>query len=86
MNDWMLTLEDGYTGKDGKLHKPAGPRTVYNLYTNIGCFLRFCGIEPSPNSKHSYGLRKLVGTNVPGKNDPDQKHSLSKSGRNLCSS
>ena len=38
LNDWMLTLEDGYTGKDGKIHKPAGPRTLYNLYTNIGCF------------------------------------------------
>jgi len=71
LNDWMLTLEDGYTAKDGKIRKLAGPRTVHNLYTNIGCFLRFCGIDPNPNSKHSYGLRQLVGTNVPGKNDLD---------------
>jgi integrase len=70
VNNWMLVLEDGYTSREGKVHKPAGPRTVYNLYTNIGCFLRFCGIEPNPSSKHSYGLRKLVGTNVPRKNDP----------------
>jgi len=71
LNDWMLTLEDGYTAKDGEIHKLAGPRTVHNLYTNIGCFLRFCGIDPNPNSKHSYGIRQLVGTNVPGKNDLD---------------
>jgi len=71
VNDWMLVLKDGYTGRGGKVHKPAGPRTVYNLYTNISCFLRFCGIEPNPNSKHSYGLRKLAATNVPGKKDPD---------------
>lgn len=71
LNDWMLTLEDGYTAKDGKIHKPAGPRTVYNLYTHIGCFLRFCGIDPNPNSKHSYGLRLLMDASVPGKNDLD---------------
>ena len=71
VNDWMLVLEAGYKGPDGKEHKAASPRTVYNLFTNLGCFLRFCGIEPNPSSRHSYGLRKLAGTNVPGKNDPD---------------
>ena len=71
VNDWMLVLEDGYTGRDGKKHKRAGPRTVYNLFTNLGCFLRFCGIEPNPSNRHSYGLRKLTGTNVPGKNEQD---------------
>jgi hypothetical protein len=71
VNDWMLVLEAGYKGPDGKEHKAASPRTVYNLFTNLGCFLRFCGIEPNPSSRHSYGLHKLAGTNVPGKNDPD---------------
>ena len=70
VNDWMLVLEDGYVGRDGKLHKPAGPRTVYNLYVNISCFLRFCGIEPNPNTRHS-GLYRLQGVNVPGKHETD---------------
>jgi hypothetical protein len=58
VNDWMLVLEDGYVGPDGKEHKPAAPRTVHNLFTNLGCFLRYCGIEPNPGA-HNYGLRKL---------------------------
>jgi hypothetical protein len=70
VNDWMLVLEDGYVGPDGKVHKPAGPRTVYNLYVNISCFLHFCGIEPNPNTRHS-GLRRLQGVNVPGKHESD---------------
>jgi integrase len=70
VNDWMLVLEDGYVGPDGKVHKPAGPRTVYNLYVNISCFLRFCGIEPNSNTRHS-GLRRLQGVNVPGKHETD---------------
>jgi hypothetical protein len=52
---------------------------VYNLYTDLGCFLRFCGIEPNPTNKHSSGVRKLVGTNVPGKTIRRQKHSRKKS-------
>jgi len=70
VNDWMLVLEDGYVAPDGKAHKPAAPRTVYNLFTNLGCFLRYCGIEPNPGA-HNYGLRKLQGVNVPGKNETD---------------
>ena len=70
VNDWMLVLEAGYVGPDGKKHKPSRPRTVYNLFTNLGCFLRYCGIEPNPSTRHSYGLRKLTGTNVPGKDEP----------------
>jgi hypothetical protein len=84
-NDCMLVLEAGYRGPDGKQHKAASPRTVYNLFTNLGCFLCFCGIEPNPSNKHSYGLRKLMGTNVPGKTILILRHIARKSGPSSCS-
>jgi len=28
VNDWMLVLEDGYVGPDGKEHKSAAPRSA----------------------------------------------------------
>lgn len=71
LNDWMLTLEDGYTAKDGKIHKPAGPRTVYNLYTHMVASCAFVASTRIQIASTVTAFASLWGASVPGKNDLD---------------